>query len=247
MKNSMTQIVKYLLYYGTVFYLIFHFSIVALFVAPDNPISHTHKQEISDYIYPLFSQNWNLFAPNPINSNHTLEFQFHFINEKNDTTHSAWYDVLSSVSSTRKSLYFSPLQRIEKYISSLIEGTLKNSQELQVYSESLLSDSLFITSPDSLDIVLDTLLVNTAEHQIVKQYAKIVFTKLPIQYDADTLNSINFSYRIIDAQFPRFSDRQQDYYNKELWKISKYELSNYNLYNFSKDLITMKINNINQD
>jgi len=235
----MRRIVKYLLYYGTICCLLFHFSIVALFVAPDNPISHTHKQEINEYIHPLFSQSWNLFAPNPINGNHTLEFQFSFIDEKKDTTYSAWYDVMSSVSSTRKSLFFSPLQRVEKYISGLIEGTLKNSEELRFYSKTLSSDSLFVANADSLNTVLDSLFVNTAEHKIVKQYAKIVFEKLPIEYDPNTLNSINFSYRIIDAQFPRFSDRHQDYYDKELWNITKYELGNYKLYDLSEDLLTM--------
>ena len=223
--NKFSIYVKHFLYYTTFLLLTIHFFVIALSVAPANPVSHIHKQQISNYTSPFFNQNWNLFAPNPIKSDHSIELRYSFINERNDTIQiTPWYDIL----------YFSPLQRIEKYLSGIIEGTFSNSSELIKYSKSFESDSLSLINRDSIDMMVDTLFLHSPEHMIIEQYAKLVLKRLPAIYNLDSISSINFTYRLIDAQFPRFSDRHKDYYNKNLWKVSKYELGTYELYGKSE-------------
>jgi hypothetical protein len=42
-----------------------HVIVVFLHVAPTNPISQRYSTQINGWIYPVFEQNWRLFAPNP--------------------------------------------------------------------------------------------------------------------------------------------------------------------------------------
>lgn len=53
--------------------LALHFVVTFLFNAPSNPIKEAAATQISGYMRPFFQQNWSLFAPNPINSEDTLE------------------------------------------------------------------------------------------------------------------------------------------------------------------------------
>ncbi|MGG7573922.1 DUF5819 family protein [Streptomyces sirii] len=46
-----------------------HLLLVFLFVAPLNAISREYNGLIKGYVYPEFDQNWQLFAPNPLQSN----------------------------------------------------------------------------------------------------------------------------------------------------------------------------------
>jgi hypothetical protein len=42
-----------------------HVVLVFFHVAPPNPVSKRYSQQIDAWVYPLFEQNWRLFAPNP--------------------------------------------------------------------------------------------------------------------------------------------------------------------------------------
>ena len=42
-----------------------HVLMVFLFVAPSNAVSQRYSKQVNAWIYPLFEQNWQLFAPNP--------------------------------------------------------------------------------------------------------------------------------------------------------------------------------------
>jgi hypothetical protein len=42
-----------------------HLGAVFLHVAPPNPVSKRYGRQVDAWVYPLFEQNWRLFAPNP--------------------------------------------------------------------------------------------------------------------------------------------------------------------------------------
>ncbi|MYT12695.1 hypothetical protein YWIDRAFT_01973 [Streptomyces sp. SceaMP-e96] len=46
-----------------------HLLLVFLFVAPPNAISKKYDRLVKGYVYPEFDQNWQLFAPNPLQDN----------------------------------------------------------------------------------------------------------------------------------------------------------------------------------
>jgi len=45
---------------------------VLLYLAPPNPLSLLHARAIRGLLHPFFSQNWHLFAPNPVRTNLVL-------------------------------------------------------------------------------------------------------------------------------------------------------------------------------
>ncbi|MBN6053149.1 hypothetical protein JYK22_14510, partial [Nonomuraea sp. RK-328] len=49
--------------------LAFHFVAVFLYLAPRNPVSAWSAETVNAYIRPYFQQNWELFAPDPIDYN----------------------------------------------------------------------------------------------------------------------------------------------------------------------------------
>ncbi|WP_285777838.1 DUF5819 family protein [Microtetraspora sp. NBRC 13810] len=58
-----------LTYLGCALFLVFHFVAVFLFVAPRNAISAMSAPVVEGYINPYFRQNWELFAPDPVDYN----------------------------------------------------------------------------------------------------------------------------------------------------------------------------------
>ncbi|MFD3917957.1 DUF5819 family protein [Streptomyces sp. NPDC058595] len=50
-----------------------HVAMVFLHVAPDNTVSKKYGEEVGDWVFPEFEQNWKLFAPNPLQQNIAVE------------------------------------------------------------------------------------------------------------------------------------------------------------------------------
>ncbi|MDA5286404.1 DUF5819 family protein [Streptomyces sp. Isolate_45] len=49
-----------------------HVVLVFLHVAPSNPVSKRYSSQINGWVFPLFEQNWRLFAPDPDSSNRQI-------------------------------------------------------------------------------------------------------------------------------------------------------------------------------
>ncbi|MED3038000.1 DUF5819 family protein [Bacillus tropicus] len=60
---------KKIVFAGLMFIMLFHASMTVLYNSPINPIKVKLGFIIDNYMNPLFSQNWNLFAPNPVSTN----------------------------------------------------------------------------------------------------------------------------------------------------------------------------------
>jgi len=68
----------------------FHLVSVTLAALPTNPVSDTARPA-TDYLQPYFTQNWRLFAPNPISADRTIEFRAQY-NRDGLTEETAWLD-----------------------------------------------------------------------------------------------------------------------------------------------------------
>ncbi|GAA5347144.1 hypothetical protein CLV97_11615 [Planifilum fimeticola] len=49
-----------------------HFLMTILYLAPDNLLKRRFSEPLQRYMDPLFAQNWQLFAPNPISQHRSL-------------------------------------------------------------------------------------------------------------------------------------------------------------------------------
>lgn len=51
---------------------LWHLAMVFLTLAPASSVTDHYQKQINGYIYPEFSQNWQMFAPNPIRQNQAI-------------------------------------------------------------------------------------------------------------------------------------------------------------------------------
>jgi hypothetical protein len=82
-------VVAILLLVGVAFHLLF----VTLFVAPPNQASRKYQSMTNQWIYPLFEQNWRLFAPDPLNVNIRVNARVQVRAADGTVTTSDWMDL----------------------------------------------------------------------------------------------------------------------------------------------------------
>lgn len=95
-----------------------HFAITFLYLSPNNPIRSKHWNNIYAYMYPYFSQNWYLFAPNPVNQNQNLEIKLKYIDKNGESKETHWIDITKPMIDKLHINRFSPNQRIFEFQSS---------------------------------------------------------------------------------------------------------------------------------
>lgn len=98
--------------------LLVHFGITFLYLTPDNPLRSKHWKKIYAYMYPYFSQNWYLFAPNPVNQHQNLEIKIKYKSKNGKIRESNWIDLTKPMLKKLYANRFSPNQRIYEFQSS---------------------------------------------------------------------------------------------------------------------------------
>ncbi|MEU0564886.1 DUF5819 family protein [Nonomuraea sp. NPDC005983] len=78
---------------GCALFLVFHFVAIFLFVAPPNPISAMTAPIVNGYLNPYFRQNWELFAPDPIDSNTHVLVRAKIRNAGGQESQTGWLDI----------------------------------------------------------------------------------------------------------------------------------------------------------
>ena len=89
-------------------FLIIHFSFIILSVVPFNPIVNKTDKTVSKYTNPIFTQNWALFAPDPIDRNTSLQIKAYYKNGNE----SKWLDSSNTIITKMHKNYISPYNRI---------------------------------------------------------------------------------------------------------------------------------------
>ena len=72
-----------------------HFLVILLYAMPINPVSVRLRGPISHYIEPLFYQNWQLFAPDPLDSERGLLLRVRVREGSNDIQTTDFFDITS--------------------------------------------------------------------------------------------------------------------------------------------------------
>ncbi|MEU5100517.1 DUF5819 family protein [Streptomyces sp. NPDC020996] len=70
-----------------------HIVLVFLHVAPSNPVSRRYKPQVDAWVYPLFEQNWRLFAPNPDSVNRQILARTAHTGPHDSMQVSPWFDL----------------------------------------------------------------------------------------------------------------------------------------------------------
>lgn len=81
--------VTVLLLVGVAFHLLFVF----LHVAPESQASRKYQEQTREWIFPVFEQNWHLFAPDPLNTNTRVNARVQYRSADGTVTTSEWIDL----------------------------------------------------------------------------------------------------------------------------------------------------------
>ncbi|MGY3681223.1 DUF5819 family protein [Streptomyces sp. TE33382] len=76
-----------------------HVALVFLHVAPANPISKRYSPQVNAWVYPLFEQNWRLFAPDPDSANRRVLARTSHTESDGSVRVSDWFDLAAVDSS----------------------------------------------------------------------------------------------------------------------------------------------------
>ncbi|MDM5451877.1 DUF5819 family protein [Peribacillus sp. YIM B13482] len=109
---------------------LFHFVIILFHVMPLNPLSNKYSHIIDGYTYPLFVQNWHLFAPEPISSNRIIQMK-----TQTNGENSEWIDITTPFIDGNHKNYFSPYNRISRLSSGVIQQLFEEDEITLKYEE----------------------------------------------------------------------------------------------------------------
>ncbi|MFF7180693.1 DUF5819 family protein [Streptomyces sp. NPDC008121] len=70
-----------------------HIVMVFLHVAPANPVSKRYNAQVNGWVYPLFEQNWRLFAPDPDSFNRKVLARTAHTDSSGTMRVSPWFDL----------------------------------------------------------------------------------------------------------------------------------------------------------
>jgi hypothetical protein len=73
--------------------VVYHLGTVFLSIAPSNPISQRNAATINTHVLPEFEQNWQLFAPNPLQQNIAIQARVETLDSGGARTDSPWIDL----------------------------------------------------------------------------------------------------------------------------------------------------------
>jgi hypothetical protein len=73
--------------------VVYHLGTVFLSIAPSNPISQRNATTVNAHVLPEFEQNWQLFAPNPLQQNIAIQARVQTLDPGGDRTDSPWIDL----------------------------------------------------------------------------------------------------------------------------------------------------------
>ncbi len=193
---------------------VFHFLVIAVELMPDNPIGHQYKYQVAGYLEPFFTQNWNLFAPNPINSNVTLRYRFEMFDSGQKKT-TSWLDATTPVIETKHASFWTPSQRFAKFMTSSFVNVQKARE--RIFEHIADTDSLSADSTVALAFYKKAIQFSSG-HRAIQHFALSVFRShtgtLITEYD-----SVRARYRIYTARFPRFSERKLDYFDLDHYEF----------------------------
>jgi hypothetical protein len=70
-----------------------HVLLVFLHVAPPNPLSQQYSRQVNAWVFPLFEQNWRLFAPDPESVNRQISARTMHTTPDGTVQVSGWFDL----------------------------------------------------------------------------------------------------------------------------------------------------------
>lgn len=119
-------------------FLCFHFAMVALYLAPQNPYKQKISAKINGYMNPVFKQGWYLFAPNPVNRHESLQVKARYTDAGGKQHETDWLDISGPIVREVQSNRLSLRSRLLVYQSKLIDDFFSDDPKIRREGEKML-------------------------------------------------------------------------------------------------------------
>lgn len=182
-----------------------HFVMTALYVMPLNPIKMLASPVVTAYIQPLFTQNWHLFAPDPIDESRILTVACKAKDSlgANSATpkESEWHDASTLLRKQFQRNRISAAERLNRVQSTSIQVTMgMDDLVLQLARKRTPYESDY---NKALDKMLDLEQESRKQAQVVLY--RVASWTCGQLYGNEAVSEVRF--RIVTHRFPRFSQR----------------------------------------
>ncbi|GAB3802707.1 DUF5819 family protein [Virgibacillus kimchii] len=181
-------------------YTLFHFSMVFLHAAPINPVKTSNLSTIERYIYPFFSQNWQLFAPDPVNVNTNILVQY----KTQDGEVSDWHNISKMLINANRKNPISAYSKASRIPTGIYHGVFSENELISEYSDTV-DNTEFKEN-------VDTEKIEDRKKKQVDILYRFVSSSIPLISDAE-IKEVNT--RIVNINPVPFSERFNKNYEVE--------------------------------
>lgn len=181
------------------FIFIAHFTITLLYNFPVNPVSNQYNAWIQNYMNPFFTQNWKLFAPNPVSANNMFYIRGEYKNENGELKQTDWIDATTPFNTVVHHNRLTPLRLVNSTRSSIVTEILNQIDSEKDFFEKVKPDE----SPEL--IILNRFSSNTLNeihpnYQFTRVEKKIVVNVFP-EYGKGKETEKNYEYNLPTQPF----------------------------------------------
>lgn len=195
-------------------FMIIHFSIILLHVIPKNPINLETRHKIDSYVQPFFSQNWHLFAPDPLSRDNEVHIRVR--HEKDGQIEvSDWINATKPFIENNKKNIISPTNRMARITTGLIVQMNPDDEFYRRYKNT--TDN---KNKDTLGIVEEIMNENEEKssrlgNEILHRYACSI---AGLYYEQEDLREVQV--RLVFKDVVPYSERKNPKYTSESESIT---------------------------
>jgi hypothetical protein len=95
-----------------------HLTLIELGNLPSNPITFAASDVVERYVHPLFVQNWNFFAPEPISTTVTVWARAATCDRHGHCTPTAWHDISDPLIESERQNRLTSLEIVQLMLSN---------------------------------------------------------------------------------------------------------------------------------
>jgi hypothetical protein len=198
MKNLTFIIIGLLLF-------MFHFTMLIMAVGPNNPVSVKYREEIAEYTHPLFFQNWNLFAPEPIEN--TQQVLIKYENEKGKK--SDWQNISQPIFDSNQSNPISAMNRTARIPSGIFLGIYKPDNLITTYQQKAQERD---QDQDIEEIANNDAILEQKEQQVDLLY-RFAYSSIPLITNHQEVSSVKV--RFLNEEPVPYSERNNENFQNE--------------------------------
>lgn len=210
-------------------WLFLHTFAIWLYLTPTNPLKISLWGPVDTYVNPIFSQNWQLFAPTPINRDELLVVKVRWVPKEETTVwETAWIDITSPVYNKLQRSRIGPFSKLARPYTGLREMLTFNDPILAAVRKEQMEHVIAQLEIDGASrgdstnrrietgrimSLLDSLSQPSNEEMVQRKAARRFVYRLAAAHakaflpPGARIRTINVKY--IFNEFPRFSQRYQ--------------------------------------